>query len=164
MNIRFLITFFLISLFIYGDSKNIKSLEYQYKLKKFDAVRVYFDCSIGNLKIRPSNNRYYIDGKIIYNADMPEPKLKFSDKNNIVIWHKEKNKINKVAAIGVRVSKWIAYHGFAINIDNTLEQYKKIIPCGISDKGVTNLKKINDQDYSDLENILIKHFILNLKT
>ena len=71
------------ALFIYGDSKNIKSLEYQYKLKKFDAVRVYFDCSIGNLKIRPSNNRYYIDGKVIYNADMPEPKLKFSDKNNI---------------------------------------------------------------------------------
>ena len=83
MNNRLLITFFLISLFIYGDSKNIKSLEYQYKLKKYDAVRVYFDCSIGNLKIRPSNNRYYIDGKVIYNADMPEPKLKFSDKNNI---------------------------------------------------------------------------------
>ena len=42
-------------------------------------------------------------------------------------------------------------------------QYKKIIPCGISDKGVTNLKEINDQDYSSLENILIEKFILNLK-
>ena len=83
MNIRFLITFFLISLFIYGDSKNIKSLEYQYKLKKYDAIRVYFDCSIGNLKIRPSNNRYFIDGDIFYNAEMPEPQLNFSDKNNI---------------------------------------------------------------------------------
>ena len=83
MNIRFLITFFLISLFIYGDSKNIKSLQYQYKLKKYDAIRVYFDCSIGNLKIRPSNNRYFIDGDIFYNAEMPEPQLKFSDKNNI---------------------------------------------------------------------------------
>ena len=88
----------------------------------------------------------------------------FSDKDNIGIWHKKKNEINKVAAIGVRVSKWIAYHGFAININNNLEQYKKIIPCGISDKGVTNLKEIDDQDYSNLEHILIKNFILNLKT
>ena len=87
----------------------------------------------------------------------------FSDKDNIGIWYKENNEINKVAAIGIRVSKWIAYHGFAININNNLEQYKKIIPCGISDKGVTNLKKINDQDYSKLENILIENFILNLK-
>ena len=88
----------------------------------------------------------------------------FSDKDNIGIWHKENNELNKVAAIGVRVSKWIAYHGFSININNNLEQYKKIIPCGISDKGVTNLKKIKDQDYFNLENILIKNFILNLKT
>ena len=87
----------------------------------------------------------------------------FSDKNNIGIWHRENNNLNKVAAIGVRISKWIAYHGFAININNNLEQYKKIIPCGILDKGITNLKKINDQDYSNLENILIKNFILNLK-
>ena len=87
----------------------------------------------------------------------------FSDKDNIGIWHKENNEINKVAAIGIRVRKWIAYHGFAININNNLEQYKKIIPCGISDKGVTNLKKIKDQDYSNLENILIEKFILNLK-
>ena len=88
----------------------------------------------------------------------------FSDKNNIGIWHKKKSNINKVAAIGIRVSKWIAYHGFSININNNLDQYKKIIPCGISDKGVTNLKEIDDQDYSNLEHILIKNFILNLKT
>ena len=87
----------------------------------------------------------------------------FSDKDNIGIWHKKDDEINKVAAIGVRVSKWIAYHGFAININNSLEQYKKIIPCGISDKGITNLKEINDQDYSNLSNILIENFILNLK-
>ena len=87
----------------------------------------------------------------------------FSDKDNIGIWHKKNNEINKVAAIGIRVRKWIAYHGFAININNSLDQYKKIIPCGISDKGVTNLKQIIDQNYSDLENILIENFILNLK-
>ncbi len=87
----------------------------------------------------------------------------FPDKNNIGIWHKSNNEIKKIAAIGIRVSKWIAYHGFAININNDLENYKKIIPCGISDKGVTNLKNILDQDYSNLSDILVKNFISNLK-
>ena len=87
----------------------------------------------------------------------------FPDKDNIGIWHKYNNEIKKIAAIGIRVSKWIAYHGFAININNDLENYKKIIPCGISDKGVTNLKNILDQDYSNLNDILIKNFISNLK-
>ena len=87
----------------------------------------------------------------------------FPDKDNIGIWHKYNNEVKKIGAIGIRVSKWIAYHGFAININNDLENYKKIIPCGISDKGVTNLKNILDQDYSNLSDILIKNFISNLK-
>ena len=87
----------------------------------------------------------------------------FPDKDNIGIWHKYNNEVKKIAAIGIRVSKWIAYHGFAININNDLENYKKIIPCGVSDKGVTNLKNILDQDYSNLSDILIKNFISNLK-
>ena len=87
----------------------------------------------------------------------------FPDKDNIGIWHKYNNEVKKIAAIGIRVSKWIAYHGFAININNDLENYKKIIPCGISDKGVTNLKNILDQDYSNLSDILIENFISNLK-
>ena len=87
----------------------------------------------------------------------------FPDKDNIGIWHEYNNEVKKIAAIGIRVSKWIAYHGFAININNDLENYKKIIPCGISDKGVTNLKNILDQDYSNLSDILVKNFISNLK-
>ena len=87
----------------------------------------------------------------------------FSDKNNIGIWHKENGIINKVAAIGIKVKKWIAYHGFAINIDNDIDQYKKIIPCGIKDKGISNLNKIKNQDYSKLKNLLIEKFILNLE-
>ena len=87
----------------------------------------------------------------------------FPDKDNIGIWHKYNNEVKKIAAIGIRVSKWIAYHGFAININNDLENYKKIIPCGISDKGVTNLKNILDQDYSNLSDTLVKNFISNLK-
>ena len=87
----------------------------------------------------------------------------FSDKDNIGIWHKKNNSINKVAAIGVRVKKWIAYHGFAININNNLEQYKKIIPCGIVDKGVTNLISISNNDYSNLDKSLVEKFISNLE-
>ena len=87
----------------------------------------------------------------------------FSDKNNIGIWHKKNKTVNKVAAIGVRVKKWIAYHGFAVNINNNLNQYKKIIPCGIKDKGVTNLISIAKNDYSNLDNLLIEKFISNLK-
>ena len=87
----------------------------------------------------------------------------FADKDNVGIWYNENNKINKVAAIGVRVKKWIAYHGFAINIDNNLNQYEKIIPCGIKDKGITNLRKIKNKDYSKLKDLLIEKFISNLK-
>ena len=87
----------------------------------------------------------------------------FADKNNVGIWHKKNKTVNKVAAIGVRVKKWIAYHGFAVNINNNLNQYKKIIPCGIKDKGVTNLISIAKNDYSNLDNLLIEKFISNLK-
>ena len=87
----------------------------------------------------------------------------FPDKDNIGIWYKDKSKIKKIAAIGVRVSKWIAYHGFAININNDLKKYEAIIPCGIEDKGVTNLKSIKDQNYDGIENLLIENFISNLK-
>ena len=87
----------------------------------------------------------------------------FGDPKNIGIWVNEENNISKVAAIGVRVSKWIAYHGFAININNDLTKYKNIIPCGISDKGVTNLKSIKKQNYNILSDIIIDNFIKNLE-
>ena len=87
----------------------------------------------------------------------------FADKENIGIWHNNNNEIKKVAAIGVRVSKWIAYHGFSININNDLKKYDAIIPCGIKDKGVTNLKEIKDRDYSKLNQKLIENFISNLQ-
>ena len=86
-----------------------------------------------------------------------------ADKENIGIWFNNKGKLEKVAAIGVRVSKWIAYHGFCLNIKNDLEPYKKIIPCGISDKKVTNLKNISNIKFNKIDEILINKFISNLK-
>ena len=87
----------------------------------------------------------------------------FSDRKNIGIWLNDNNKIKKIAAIGIRVSKWIAYHGFSININNNLDPFKKIIPCGIKDKGVTNLKNISALKFNKIDKILIEKFILNLK-
>ena len=87
----------------------------------------------------------------------------FADKKNIGIWYNYNKQIKKIAAIGVRVSKWIAYHGFSINIKNDIKKYEAIIPCGIKDKGITNLKEIKDLNYKELGNKLVENFILNLK-
>jgi len=87
----------------------------------------------------------------------------FGDPKNIGIWVNDNGDIKKVAAIGVRVSKWIAYHGFAININNDLSKYQNIIPCGINDKGVTNLKTINDQNYNMLSDKIVNNFTKNLE-
>ena len=87
----------------------------------------------------------------------------FDDPKNIGIWVNDKNNIQKVAAIGLRISKWIAYHGFAININNDLTKYQNIIPCGISDKGVTNLKNINNQKYNILGDIIVNNLTKNLE-
>ena len=88
----------------------------------------------------------------------------YGDPKNIGIWTNNKSNIKKIAAIGIRVSKWIAYHGFAININNDLSKYQNIIPCGITDKGITNLKEINDQDYSLLSEVITYNLVKNLET
>ena len=87
----------------------------------------------------------------------------FSDRKNIGIWSKLKNKDKKIGAIGIKVRRWIAYHGFSINVNNDISNYQKIIPCGIKDKGITNLIAIKNKDYSKLKDVLIEKFILNLK-
>ena len=87
----------------------------------------------------------------------------YSDRDNIGIWIKIDNKVKKIAAIGIKVKKWIAYHGFSVNINNDISSYRKIIPCGIKDKGVTTLKKINNQNYNKISDEIVKNLIINLK-
>jgi len=80
------------------------------------------------------------------------------DKKNIGIWVHQK----KIAAIGIRVSRWVAYHGCSINISNDLNQYLKIIPCGLDNRKVTSIfkeKKIKPKNY---ENKLAEIFIKNI--
>jgi len=79
------------------------------------------------------------------------------DKKNIGIWVKEK----KIAAIGLRVSRWVAFHGFSINISNNLNEYLKIIPCGLDNTKVTSIyaeNKFVPKNYEKrIVNILIRH-------
>ena len=83
----------------------------------------------------------------------------FADSKNIGIWVSKNKQEYKIAAIGVKVKKWVAYHGFSLNLDVDKNYYKGIIPCGITDKGIINfsdMKKIpNDQE---LNSIIIEKF------
>ena len=79
------------------------------------------------------------------------------NKKNIGIWVKKK----KIAAIGLRVSRWVAFHGFSINISNNLKEYLKIEPCGLDNTKVTSVyseKKIIPKNFEmQLVNIFIKN-------
>ena len=118
---------------------------------------VYFAINLNN---RKKDIRKFIDvieNSIIkflktYNIEAKK------DKKNIGIWVNNK----KIAAIGIRVSRWVAYHGCSINISNNLSQYLKIVPCGLNNKKVTSLfveKKIKPKNY---ENKLAKIFVKNI--
>jgi len=82
------------------------------------------------------------------------------DKKNIGIWVKGK----KIAAIGLRVSRWVAFHGFSINISNNIEEYLKIVPCGLNNKKITSVfleRKIIPKNF---ENKLVNIFIKNINS
>ena len=83
----------------------------------------------------------------------------YADKKNIGIWVGKKNNSMKIAAIGIRVKRWVAYHGFALNVSNNLSHFEKIIPCGIKNKKVTSLKKLGIKNYQNIDNIITKKFL-----
>ena len=81
-----------------------------------------------------------------------------SDKKNIGIWVKDK----KISAIGIKVSRWIAYHGCSININNDLSKYKKIIPCGLSNDKITSFDDLGIKNIFNLNKNIKKIFVKNL--
>ena len=86
----------------------------------------------------------------------------FNDRKNVGIWINHNKEIKKIAAIGIRVKKWIAFHGFSINYSNSLEEYKKIVPCGIHDKGIINIINIKKVSKQQILKILKKNLLINL--
>ena len=81
-----------------------------------------------------------------------------TDRKNIGIWVNAK----KIAAIGIRVSRWVAYHGCSINISNNLDQYLKIIPCGLSNKKITSIFKETGDIPKKFEKKLADIFVKNI--
>ena len=117
---------------------------------------IYFVINLNNRKkdIRKLINA--IENSIIQFLKIYKINAK-KDRKNIGIWVKNR----KIAAIGLRVSRWIAFHGCSINISNNLSEYLKIVPCGLDNKKVTsinneiNIKPINYEN--KLANIFIKN-------
>ncbi len=119
-----------------------------------------------NLSKREKDIRKFVNliENIIINT-LKEYKIKsFADRKNIGIWVRNNKKVEKVAAIGIKVRKWIAYHGCAINISNDLRKYDKIIPCGVKNRGVTNLMNIKKQSYKNFDEAFIKNFLKSFKS
>ena len=87
----------------------------------------------------------------------------FNDRKNIGIWIHDNEEVKKIAALGIRVKKWVAYHGFSINFSNNLNEFKKIIPCGVNNRGVMSLKMIKNVNKSDILKKLEKNLLINLK-
>ena len=119
---------------------------------------VYIALNLNNKKKDIRNLVGQIENSIIEFLKLYDIKSN-SDKENIGIWVKGK----KIAAIGIRVSQWIAYHGCSININNNLKHYKKIIPCGLDNNKVTSMEKESKKKMINIEKNLKKIFIKNLK-
>ncbi len=83
----------------------------------------------------------------------------YNDPKNIGIWVNKNNESKKIAAIGVKVKRWIAYHGFSLNVCNDLSIYKGIVPCGIKEKGIISLKKMGIKNYNNIDEIIKNNFL-----
>ena len=91
---------------------------------------------------------------------LKEYKIKsFNDNKNIGIWVNDNGTEKKVAAIGIRVKRWVAYHGFSINISNNLEVYRNIVPCGLYNKEITNLCSVKKNNYKYINQKIINNFL-----
>jgi lipoyl(octanoyl) transferase len=119
---------------------------------------VYFVLNLNNRKKEIKNLVRQIELSIIEFLRLYKIKS-YADKENIGIWVEGK----KIAAIGIRVSNWVAYHGFSINISNDLSHYKKIIPCGLNNKKITSAKKESEIQILNINDKLRDIFLKNLK-
>ena len=118
---------------------------------------IYFVLNLNNRKKDIRNLITIIEKSIIEFLKIYKINGK-SDKKNIGIWVNKR----KIAAIGLRISKWVAYHGCSININNNLDHYLKIIPCGLNNQNVTSLFKEKKKKLYSVNNKLIDIFKKNI--
>jgi len=83
----------------------------------------------------------------------------YPDKKNIGIWVRNKNNTFKIASIGIRIKKWVAYHGFALNVSNNLSKFNEIIPCGIKNKKIISIKELGIKNFSNINERIAKNFL-----
>ena len=118
-----------------------------------------------NLKKRRQDIRWFInilENTLIYTLRNYKIVAK-ADRKNVGVWVNHKRKIKKIAAIGIKIKKWVAYHGFSLNINTNLKEYKKIIPCGLKNRNVVNLVDITNKKPLNIRNYIITNFLNNLK-
>ena len=118
-----------------------------------------------NLKKRRQDIRWFInilENTLIYKLRNYKIVAK-ANRKNVGVWVNHKRKIKKIAAIGIKIKKWVAYHGFSLNINTNLKEYKKIIPCGLKNRNVVNLVDITNKKPLNIRNYIITNFLNNLK-
>lgn len=79
-------------------------------------------------------------------------------KDRVGIWVKTAAGEKKIAAIGIKVKKWVTYHGIAININPDLTMFNNIVPCGISNFGITSINELSQYKNSDINQIIEEKF------
>ena len=119
---------------------------------------VYF---VLNLNKRGKDIRNLVDNieNIIIDILKEYKIISHTDKKNIGIWVGDQKYERKIGAIGIKVKKWIAYHGFSINVFNDLKKYNEIIPCGIKDKKITSLKNLGVKKFENINEVIIDKFL-----
>ena len=118
-----------------------------------------------NLKKRRQDIRWFInilENTLIYTLRNYKIVAK-ANRKNVGVWVNHKRKIKKIAAIGIKIKKWVAYHGFSLNINTNLKEYKKIVPCGLKNRNVVNLVDITNKKPLNIKNYIITNFLNNLK-
>ena len=118
-----------------------------------------------NLKERKQDIRWFINilENTLINTLRNYKVVAKANRKNVGIWVKHKRKIKKIAAIGIKIKKWVAYHGFSLNINVNLKEYKKIIPCGLKNRNVINLVDIINKKPLKIKNYIIYNFLNNLE-
>ena len=115
-----------------------------------------------NLKKRLPDVKAYVNALeewiILTLEDFDIHGVRLENKPGVWVINKD-NSYDKIAALGVRISSWVSWHGISINVNPNLEEFKNIVPCGIQDGGVTSLYNLeNISSFEHLDNKLSKNF------